>query len=129
MDYVNKLTDKLKVYLPTVKLYTNNFLNLFKNIFGIYVLWIFVHYIAAHIYVKFCTPGTFMGFLLSPFMAAAPHCQALRWGLYNGGNSIISMWVTIGLWFLGYLKPITNTFVSSSISNNNVNNEKNEKNE
>jgi hypothetical protein len=59
-----------------------------------------------------------MGFVLSPFMAAAPHCQALRWVLYHGGNSIISMWVSIGLWCLGYLKPITNVFV--------VNDEKNE---
>ena len=125
MDFVNKFTDKLKVYLPSIQHYANNFLNLFKNIFGIYVLWVLVHYVAAHIYIRFCTPATFMGFILSPFMAAAPHCQALRWGLYNGGNSIISMWVTIGLWFLGYLKPITNTF-ATNIPDNNEKNEKNE---
>jgi hypothetical protein len=35
------------------------------------------------------------------------------------------MWVTIGLWFLGYLKPITNTFASNIPEKN----EKNEKNE
>ena len=54
MDYVNKFTDKLKVYLPTIEYYTNNFVNLFKNIFGIYLLWVLVHYVSAHIYVKFC---------------------------------------------------------------------------
>jgi hypothetical protein len=121
MDMISKFTDKLKVYFPTLKHYFDIFLNMFKNIFGIYVLWVFVHYVSAHIYVRFCTPGTFVGFILSPFMAAAPHCQALRWALYNGGNSIISMWVTVGLWLLGYLKPITNNF----IGNNNVN-EKND---
>ena len=121
MDFVNKISNNVKVYLPSIQPYVNNFLNLFKNIFGIYVLWVFVHYVAAHIYVRFCTPATFMGFVLSPFMAAAPHCQALRWGLYNGGNSIISMWVTIGLWFLGYLRPITNTFVSNNIGDDKKN--------
>lgn len=114
MDFINKFTDKLKVYSPTLKQYFDIFLNMFKNIFGIYVLWVFIHYVSAHIYVRFCTPATLIGFILSPFMAAAPHCQALRWALYNGGNSIISMWVTVGLWLLGYLKPITNTFIGNS---------------
>jgi len=65
MDFVNKISDKVKVYLPSIQHYANNFLNLFKNIFGIYVLWVLVHYVAAHIYVRFCTPATFMGFILS----------------------------------------------------------------
>jgi len=108
MDFVMEFVDKLKMILPWFAPYFNQFLNLFQNVIGIYVLWMLIHYLSAHLYVRFCAPGTMFGFLLSPFMAAAPHCQALRWGLYNGGNSIISMWVTIGLWLLGYLKPITN---------------------
>jgi hypothetical protein len=43
---------------------------------------------------------------MSPFMAAAPHCQALRWGIYNGGNSIVSMWLTMGVWLVGYITPL-----------------------
>jgi hypothetical protein len=34
------------------------------------------------------------------------------------------MWVTVGLWLLGYLKPITNNFVDNIVVSNV--NEKNE---
>jgi hypothetical protein len=124
MDFANKFTDRIIKMFPVVVPYLHAFLNMFKNIFGIYILWIFLHFASSHMYVKLCTPGTITGFLLSPFMAAAPHCQALRWVLYNGGNSIISMWVTVGLWLLGYLKPITNNFVDNIVGSNV--NEKNE---
>jgi hypothetical protein len=66
----------------------------------IYLAWIIGHYIAAHLYVYFCTPATFMGFALSPFMVAAPHCQALRWTVYNGGVTIMNMWVLLGAWLV-----------------------------
>jgi hypothetical protein len=39
---------------------------------------------------------------MSPFMAAAPHCQALRWAIYNGGNNIVSMWLILGMWLMSY---------------------------
>ena len=37
-----------------------------------------------------------MGILTSPFMAAAPHCVAIRWVIYEGGNMITTMWVSAG---------------------------------
>ena len=37
-----------------------------------------------------------MDFLTSPFVAAAPHCVALRWVIYEGGNTITSMWLSLG---------------------------------
>lgn len=70
---------------------------LFK-ISGIYLLWICLHYFAAHLYVKFCVPNTIIGFMLSPFMVATTHCQALRWIVYNGANVINNMWLLIGAW-------------------------------
>jgi hypothetical protein len=70
---------------------------LFK-ISGIYILWIFLHYFSAHLYVNFCVPKTFIGFIMSPFMISSPHCQGLRWIVYNAANIINNMWILIGSW-------------------------------
>jgi hypothetical protein len=75
--------------------------NIFKFIFGvsgIYLLWICLHYFATHLYVKFCVPSTVVGFLLSPFMTATPHCHGLRWVVYNAANMINNMWILCGTW-------------------------------
>jgi len=65
---------------------------------GIYFLWIFLHYFSAHLYVKFCVPNTIIGFIMSPFMIMTPHCQGLRWIVYNAANIINNMWILIGAW-------------------------------
>ena len=44
---------------------------------GIYLLWICLHYFSAHLYIKFCVPNTIVGFIMSPFMIATPHCQEI----------------------------------------------------
>jgi hypothetical protein len=71
-----------------------------RNIAGVYVLWMMANYMAAHLYVSWCVPATLVGFIASPFMIPAPHCQALRWAIYTGGNSIMSMWGALGLWLM-----------------------------
>ena len=70
---------------------------LFK-ISGIYMLWICLHYFAAHLYIKFCVPNTFLGFIMSPLMISTPHCQGLRWIVYNAANIINNMWILVGTW-------------------------------
>lgn len=85
-----------------------DYLNTFTSIFGIYLAWICIHYISTHLYVRFCVTSTIIGFIISPFIAPAPHCQALRWAIYNGGNSIIAMWFLLGAWIMRYLMPIQN---------------------
>jgi len=67
-----------------------------KSVGLFYLMWIVLSYIAPHIYVYFCTPITIIGFFISPFIAAAPHCSALRWVIYEGGNMITTMWLGIG---------------------------------
>ena len=71
-----------------------------KSSVSIYVIWVLLHYISPHLYVHFCVPWTLRGFVMSPFIAPAPHCQALRWAIYNGGNTIIAMWVVLGTWIM-----------------------------
>jgi len=65
---------------------------------GIYLLWILLHYLSSHLYVKLCVPSTIIGFMMSPFMTATPHCQGLRWIVYNAANMINNMWIVLGTW-------------------------------
>jgi len=71
---------------------------MFIELCGIYIVWIVLHYISAHLYVSWCTPLTIIGFLLSPFIVPAPHCQAFRWVIVNGSNTITLMWCSFGTW-------------------------------
>ena len=87
----------------------------FKNIYCVFIFWIIVHYISSHMYIYFCTSPTSSGFVMSSFMLAAPHCQALRWVVYNGGNTIISTWITFGFWLLSYISPMTKTPIKKNI--------------
>ena len=66
------------------------------SIFGYYLMWIILHYLAVHLYPIYCAPLTITGFILSPFMVSAPHCVAMRWLVTQGANVIITMWVAIG---------------------------------
>jgi hypothetical protein len=68
------------------------------NSFGIYLLWIIIHYISIHLYVYFCAPSSVYGFMISPFLASAIHCKALNWAIYNSSTIIDYMWVLLGTW-------------------------------
>ena len=63
-----------------------------------YLCWIIIHYVASQLYIKWCTPYSFYGFVISPFLTLTPHCQGLRWVLYNGAGVINNMWIIIGTW-------------------------------
>ena len=86
--------------------FVNYFIRNFARTFGIYIIWIVLHYIATHLYVQYCTPKTPVGFILSLLYSAAPHCHGLRWVIYHGGNSISVMWLLFGTWIMGHLIPI-----------------------
>jgi len=73
------------------------------QLFGIYFVWILLHFVAAHLYVRLCNQPSFIGFILSPFLVTSLHCQALRWTIYNGANHITTMWLTLGTWIIAKL--------------------------
>ena len=73
------------------------------KIVGIYLTWITLHYLASHLYVYICVPLTWYGFIVSPLMVATPHCQGLRWVLYNAGLTIANMWLVLGTWIVSCL--------------------------
>lgn len=98
------------INMPDVVNYVNmkRVFNFIMINFGIYLLWIAMHYVASHLYVYWCVPASIMGLLMSAFLVPAPHCYGLRWLIYQGGNSIIVMWSFIGVWLLTYIMPIKN---------------------
>jgi hypothetical protein len=103
MDYYDKIVN-VKEYIHRDSLKT--ICNFCITNFGIYMLWVTIHYIAAHLYVYWCVPATIVGIIMSPFLVPAPHCYGLRWAVYHGGNSIIAMWTIIGVWLLARILPL-----------------------
>lgn len=104
-------------YSDAVMPYVNYFRGYFDaagRCFGIYVIWILVHYIAAHLYVRLCVSATIMGFLISPFLVPAPHCQALRWAVSNGACNINAMWVILSTWIVSKIVPFRNVLNTTS---------------
>ena len=86
--------------ITTTIIKTSTFL--FKVSF-FYILWICLHYFSAHLYVKFCVPSTIFGFIMSPFMISTPHCQGLRWIVYNAAIIINNMWFVTGAWIYSFI--------------------------
>ena len=75
----------------------------FLKLYGIYLLWVCLHYVSAHLYTKLCVPAGVVGFIMSPFMIPTPHCQGLRWIVYNAGGIINNGWVLLGAWLYSIL--------------------------
>lgn len=84
--------------------YLSNYIKVGFSIYGIYLLWILLHFGATHLYVEYCVPRSWFGLLTSPLLTSTPQCQGLRWIINNGGNQINSMWISIGSWI--YIKLI-----------------------
>lgn len=103
--FLYNISNNLYIFLEISFIYTIKFMKVFINITGIYLMWIFLHYIASHLYVRWCVPSSIVGFLLSPFMTVTPHCQGLRWIILNGANMINNMWIILGTWLM------TNVFI------------------
>lgn len=98
--FLYSVAEQVYIFLKFSFEYCIKFIKIFINISGIYIVWILLHYVASHLYVKMCVPSTVVGFLLSPFMTATPHCQGLRWIVYNAANIINNMWIILGAWIM-----------------------------
>ncbi len=65
---------------------------------GIYIIWIFIHFYATHLYAKYCTSYSILGFLATPIIISSPHCTGLRWCIMRGADTINTMWIVLGTW-------------------------------
>ena len=78
-----------------------------NNLSGLYILWIILHFISAHLYVHYCANMSVYGVIMSPILVAAPHCKALRWAIYIGAQTIENMWIVLGTWICSKIMIIT----------------------
>jgi len=105
---INTTTIKEKIYNLLSIIY--DIIKLFLHAFKYYLFWIIIHFIASQLYVQYCSPPTFYGFVLSPFLTPTPHCQGLRWIVYNSGGVINNMWFVFGTWLCANIFTIKSTF-------------------
>lgn len=96
--FKNEFLDKIYKIFSYVFQYIYTVGRVIIKVVGIYLLWVLLHYFGSHIYIRLCVPNTIYGFIISPFLTSTPHCQALRWCVYNGANVISHMWVEFGAW-------------------------------
>lgn len=96
--------------MPDIKELCHNYINPYKPVFiaiwkiaGIYIIWIIIHFFASHLYVKYCTTYSIIGFLAAPIIISSPHCVGLRWCISHGASTITAMWIVIGTWFAARL--------------------------
>jgi len=101
--YFAYILNKIPDFLINISNATCKLIHITISLYGIYFLWTMLHFFAAHLYIKFCVPFSFIGLVLSPFMTATPHCQGLRWVIINGANMINNMWLIVGSWVCSVL--------------------------
>ena len=98
VTFCNLLYTFIKQYIINTKIF-------------VYVIWVCLHYISAHLYVRYCTPVGITGFIYSLFMGPTPVCYALSWAIYTGNQSLFHMWSLFGsicVAYLSYTKPQSN---------------------
>ena len=96
ISYCIFLINKTHLFAIYIGNFVIKIIKISMSLYGIYLVWIILHFIASHLYVKFCVPASFLGLVVSPFLTTTPHCQGLRWIIYNGANTINNMWIVIG---------------------------------
>jgi len=77
-----------------------------NSVAGLYILWMVLHFVSANLYVYYCAHMSLFGFFMSPVLASAPHCRAIRWVLNSGAQSIDAMWIVLGTWVCSKLALI-----------------------
>jgi len=107
--------NKTHVFVIYIRNFVIKIVRISLSLYGIYLTWIILHYFASHLYIKFCVPASFLGFVVSPFLTTTPHCQGLRWIIYNGANTINNMWVIIGTWISSNLLFFTRNMSQESV--------------
>lgn len=93
MDFLNNLKQTFSTNMTLKSLF-----NYISTPIGMYIVWIFLHYGAAHLYQMHCAPSGFWGFILSPLMASTPYCTGLVWILQNSVIKFMAIWTIFGSW-------------------------------
>jgi hypothetical protein len=101
VDETRVCNDIVAMSSPYIQHMAESGVSCFRYVYSassVYLFWMMLHYFSAQLYVYYCAPRGFYGFLISPFLVAAPHCRAIRWIIHNGGNMVDNMWLILGTW-------------------------------
>lgn len=121
--------DYLRTWLPSMKGTYNichNYLfdmALFvTSAMSTYLLWVFLHFMAAQTYIKYCVGNTWSHMVLSIFYVSSPFCQGVSWVIFHGSRNIYFMWFVLGSFLSKYFvynwltTPYTKPYYSPSSS-------------
>lgn len=61
----------------------------------IYLSLLLTYYSSAHLFVQYCTPSGFLGFIQSPFLVETLQCRGLKWIFTYSHEYIRSLWLLI----------------------------------
>ena len=113
--------------------YFHQTMNLVKKAVGyvphvivVYSLLCITHYTSSNLYPVLCTPLTFTGFIMAPFIVVTPHCQGLRWVIHYTGDQIRNTWIWIGTYLVYYIAKYITPYFQQSENMNTDNHEKDE---
>ena len=99
MNWYNKTT----VYIPTLVF--------------VYIGVSLLHFACANLYPYLCTPLSFMGLFMTPFMVVTPHCLAIRWVIDWTGNQICNAWIWLGGYLVYYIGKYITPYIQEKQKN------------
>lgn len=68
-----------------------------------FVIWTILHWIIPRLYITFCTPNNFYGYLQSLFLTSSPHCNLLRNSLILSSYNIYYLQISFAYFILDIL--------------------------
>jgi hypothetical protein len=104
-------------YLTTASYYFQRIRDNIPTVVFVYFGIVLAHYISSNVYPIWCCNNTLIGFIMTPFMIVAPHCEALRWIIHYTGEQIRNVW----WWLAGYLVYYVTSTITSYLANFRVN--------
>jgi len=99
--------------IRTVKNWYNNTIIYVPTILLVYMGISGLHFASSNLYPYLCTPITFIGILMTPFMIVTPHCLALRWIVEWSGNQISSAWFWLGGYLVYYIGKYVTPYIQT----------------
>ncbi len=68
-----------------------------------FVIWSVLHWIIPRLYITFCVPDNFYGYLQSLFLTTSPHCNLLRHSLNLSSYNINYLQISLAYFILDIL--------------------------
>ena len=99
--------------IQTVKKWYSNTIAYIPTLLLIYIGISGLHFTCANLYPYLCTPISFIGITMTPFMIVTPHCLALRWVIDWSGNQISGAWLWLGGYLVYYIGKYVTPFIQT----------------